>query len=310
MKVKEIITENTLLVEDFTSMLNKIPILKIISLAFGSSFLYDHYSKMQDLETQYKQYQTGDKSTKLFGNSSPQDAAALATSEREKIIGETMLVVGTLTQSYSKVFNFIGMLVGKVGGGGGALAGGALGAFGGPAGMVAGATLGSKLGKGLGGAFGILGGLAKIIESGKAGALFQVFMSSKTGQEFLNNYIISAITTGQAELPVALYDKGVQLLKDLGVNVSSAETNIKKPSSDSTSATATPADKSNSAFAINYDSKNPKIMYINGVQVTDAEGYQYRGDKYLKDIKLHAQLLKVPDPTANIPKKPGKDYSY
>ena len=58
------------------------------------------------------------------------------------------------------------------------------------------------------------------------------------------------------------------------------------------------------------DPRNPNIIYVDRVAITDAEGYQLVGNRTLAQIRNSALSLGRPDPTAGIPKKPGRDYNY
>lgn len=314
MKVKEIITENTILAEDFSAILKKFPWLQAMTVGLGAKFVYDHYTKLQDLEEEYKKYLNGDTTTELFKNKSPEEALKIAQDARTKLIGESALVVGAATKSSSKMFYLLSNLVGKFGGIAGAVAGGLMGIAGGPAGMIAGGMAGAKLGSMAGAPIGLLGGLAKLVEGGIKGTAFVAFMDSALGQKFLNSYIMQILTTNSGKIPAWLEKQGMDALKSVGVDVpKSAISSIptQSPTLPASGKKMTTEPKWNKQpLIVVDDEKNPKIRYVNNVQITDNEGYQSLGDRYINGIKQLARLIGAPDPTENIPKKPGRNYNY
>lgn len=59
------------------------------------------------------------------------------------------------------------------------------------------------------------------------------------------------------------------------------------------------------------DPKNPKIKYINNVQFTDEQGYLLPGlTTTIPDLQNFAKRHGKPDPFANIPRNPNKQYDY
>ncbi len=64
------------------------------------------------------------------------------------------------------------------------------------------------------------------------------------------------------------------------------------------------------AMSVERDPRNPKIIYVDRVRITDAEGYQDVSNRWIADIRRRAEGLGRPDPTQGIPKKPGRDYNY
>lgn len=69
-------------------------------------------------------------------------------------------------------------------------------------------------------------------------------------------------------------------------------------------------DTTPSSLMVGTDPNNPKIKVVGGVKITDAQGYQSVGDSYLNGIRNSFRVAGLPDPTAGIPKKPGKNYNY
>lgn len=55
-----------------------------------------------------------------------------------------------------------------------------------------------------------------------------------------------------------------------------------------------------SGFRIRRDPNNPKIVYYNDIQISDANGKQKVDDYMLKNIRDTAKSLNMPDPTAGI----------
>ncbi len=59
------------------------------------------------------------------------------------------------------------------------------------------------------------------------------------------------------------------------------------------------------------DPKNPKIRFINNVQVTDEDGYLLTGMRqHIRYLQTVARDTGKPDPFANIPRNPNKQYDY
>jgi hypothetical protein len=290
------------------AIITKFPILRAVELALGGAFLVDHYKQLQDLYDQYARYKAGDRHTELFGNASQKEAEQIAFDTRNQLMGEMALSAGAITKVSSKAFAFLSKL----------LTG---------AGKSAGKLLlgrgGKAMGGAIGGAFGlpfkVVSLLAKIIEGGVAGAAFQAFLASDAGKEFLKNSIVQAVTTGTITVASDFYEQLLAILKSVGIDVPDfLEPEIKNPEGSHPNPDAisgkvisdNPRWKSR-PLQVAYDRNNKKIMYVNDIQITDADGFQKVGDRMIQDIRDTARVYNnAPDPTAGIPKKPGARYSF
>lgn len=290
-------------------LIAKFPVLKVIEAALGGSFLIDHYSKLQELQNQYARYKAGDYKTELFGHVSQKEAEEIAKNTKEKLMGEMALSIGAMTKSSSKVFGFLSKLSGGIGKAAGGLIGG-----------KAGAMIGSKAGI----PFKAAAALAKLLEGGAKGAIFQGFLTTDFGKEFLNSTIMQSITTGTVHIASEVADQLVATLKSLGVELPNSIMPSDTGSSAQEPATTKPTTALGSnrvisdnprwksrPIKVSYDKNNKNIMYVNDIQITDAQGYQSTGDSMIKHIRDTARVANnIPDPTAGIPKKPGTRYEY
>ena len=292
----------------------KVPMLRAIEVAIGGTVLKDLYSDFTSLQDQYARYNAGDYHTELFGNASKREAAEIADNTKSKIMGEVIISAGALTRSSSKAFNFLNKLVGGTGSFAGKTVGGLFGG-----------SLGKKYGGKLGGLAGmpfkVGAGLAKMLEGGVKGVAFQGFLESDVGKEFMDSAVMQYITTGTAEFGEDVYSRILSTLQSLGVNVPDA---IKPDAKEQDKVAGSSAQTPQSGRVVSdnpkwqrrpllvaYDKGNPKIMYVNNIQITDADGFQLVGDNMLNSIKDSARIANnAPDPTAGIPKKPGTRYSY
>jgi hypothetical protein len=296
--------------ESFNDVLvaaKKAPWFKFLSAALGGSLLVDFYDQYSSLSSQYSKYQNGDQTTTLFKNMTPEQANKVAYEEKSRIIGTITTELLLIFKVPSKAFKLIQVLLTA----GGYLAGGALGAIvGGVPGAIAGSRVGASLGKS--GGF-LISKLIGFIEKGSTSPFFLAFLKSDYGQDFLNSWVVKLITTNAGELGVDLYDKGIKAIKSTGVEVPKAMTSdIKKPDEvDSQTDTSRETSKWDSPpLVVQFDKKNKNIIYVNNVQVTDAEGYQITGDSHVRDIKQKAALIKADDPTRLFKRRPGKNYNF
>lgn len=269
--------------------------LNALNIAFTAAFLKEWYEKFEFLEQEYAKVLAGDKTTETFGNATPEEAYALAQSERRKLLGEASAVILVNLGVFSKASQFLGFI-----------AGGAGKAVGGEAGKFL-----AKL------PFSVTQKIAKMLEGGPVQkAALTAFIASPKAQEFL-----SYITFGLLDIPVKYVRDGLGLTAELaldGLNAALTAAGISAPDILKTKITPPVGDPKDPAtgmahdlgMSVQRDPKNPKILYVDRVQITDADGYQLVGNKSLANIKNAANALGRPDPTAGIPKKPGKDYNY
>ena len=265
----------------------------VILAGITADTAYNYYGQISDLEEQYQRVLKGDKTTKLFGDVTPEEAYKLANSQRTKLIGEVVVALGLSLGVTSKafgVFGSIGKAIGTTVGGGKYSTGGTvLGAIGAAPGRLAAM-------------------MAKVIEGGPVRkSLFLIFMQTPAGKTFLENAWVEMFTKGVGIPTAATIDLGIQALEAAGVNVPDAvKTKITDPDPGTTADGK--IDISNQNMPTTRSSSNPKIVYVNGVQISDENGYQSVGDELMNDIRADAAALKKPDPTAGIKKDPTKTY--
>jgi hypothetical protein len=267
------------------------PILQdVLKWGVTAEFALNYYTQLAELEDQYQRCINGDKTTKLFGNATPQEAYELASEQRKKLLGEVVLGVGLSFKVASRAFGLLGS-VGKwvgttIGGGKWTATGQVLGAVGGAPGKI------------------LSWGLSKIVEGGPVrNAAFLAFLQTPWGKEFLENSVVEAFTSNVGGLTAATIDLGIKGLEAAGVTVpDAAKTKIQDPSTD--------AEKAAASDPTTNVQKSSKGTFINGVQVADERGFQTVGDKMMNDIRADAVALGKPDPTVGIKKDPSKKYDY
>lgn len=263
------------------------PAKQLLGAAAVTPMIIDYYEKISELEDQYNAVLNGDTSTKLFGGMSKEEAYRAAAEKRKQYIGELSIAIGAAIASVpaSKLVNFIGSGAGK---------------------LVS-----------VGGSIPLIGGLVKLPFSAAAklislgGPAIPLFMQTDAGQKFLASNIIKGITelTGSVvAVGLDLFNAAVEeVAKRLGVDATPVtditKSKIQKPAGmgaefDPNSAIS----KIPPQLRITRNPSNPKIMYIGGVQVTDATGKRTAGDSLIKQFQLSAAAADVPDPTAEIGK--------
>lgn len=269
-----------------------------ISLGIGTKYALDYWEKIIELEDQYAKWQAGDRATELFGaEESKEQVDRMAYEHRTRLIGQ--LTTGVLAAVAS------GPLSKGTAAGGKAL------------GSIFGFLSGSKL----------VGGLvalpvtvvSKLIKY--AGPGLTLFLTTETGQKALGYAYVDMIMQGIGKVTEktlnAIYNGVDALAKKVGID--GATDALRSPIKDPTPSTVTNPDgsvvprlldKTPSSLKVGTDPNNPKIKFVGGVQITDAQGFQSVGDNYLNSIKNSARVAKLPDPTAGIPKKPGVNYNY
>jgi hypothetical protein len=268
-----------------------------ITVGIGTKYAIEYWEKLSELEDQYERWVAGDRTTELFGNiENKAEVDQLANQERNRLIGQLVIGVGAAV--------------------GGLAAAKATQAMGNMFGKGVGAGTGSKL---AGGLISLTAGPAALLIK-YAGPGLTLFLSTETGQKAISSvyvdWIVSGLGNVTAKTMDLIYDGIDALAKKVGIDgaTDKLRSPIKDPSADKADASGvvTPAmlDKTPAKMRVGTDPKNPKIKLVGGVQITDAEGFQAVGNNYLASIKREAQALKLPDPTAGIPKKPGVNYNY
>jgi len=262
---------------------NQTKIWSVIGWGVAVDVIRDYYYKMSDLETQYQQYVGGDRETQLFGDRPPSEAYALADQLRTKYVGELGVMVATSVASMTvaRRVKAFGALVGGILGNG---------------------TLGQGLVK-------ISSGLAAaIVAAGGPG--IAVFLQTETGQKLMADAMVSLIVNPLAKMATVTWDAAIPVLQlvanqtdhpEVAAQLGSVTTNIKRTE---------PAAPSNSMRAVS-SKTNPLAKYVDGSLVTDpATGYLLHNiPAFLTDIRDKARVRGLPDPLANIPRDPNKDYA-
>jgi hypothetical protein len=276
--------------------------LNALNLAFTAEFLREWYAKLIALENEYQAFLAGDKETN-FGDATPEEGFQLAQERRRKLLGEASAVILVNLGVLSTASKFLGYISGGVGK---------------AVGGVVGGRLGGEAGKFIASLpFSVTQKIAKLIEGGPAQkAALTAFIASPEAQKFL-----SYITFGMLDIPVKIIRDALGLTAEIaldGLNKGLEKLGVTAPDMIKTKITAptpTPGDTATGyqhdlAMSVQRDPKNPKILYVDRVAITDKDGYQDVGNATLADIKNRANILGRADPTSGIPKKPGKDYNY
>lgn len=266
-------------------------VLSFINYGIGTAIAYDYWKKIHELEDDWERYMAGDRTTENFGDEPDQSKAYhQAQEKRKRYLGELTVGIGAAVAALpaAKAVGALGKVFGAVTTG------------------VTGSTLAGGFVKLTADA------AAKLIKY--AGPGLALFLQTDTGRKFLQNSFVDAIVSGAGTITSATlklaYDAIDELAKMVGIDNATAglRSKIKDPNQDPLKSDPGLLDKTPSSMKVQKDPSNPKIIYIGGVQVTDADGYQAIGNSYLQSIKDDARALKMPDPTAGIPKKPGKVY--
>jgi hypothetical protein len=276
------------------------------TIGIGTSYAVDYWEKISQLDQDYEDWMNGDRETFYFKNEENKAVVDRAYAQmKNKLVGELTLGVGAAV---------LGLTPAKIPGVVGTL-------FGGVAGTAAGVATGSVT-TGL-----LTGGLVKLsstyatklIRYGGPG--LTLFLSTKTGQDALTNSYVDAIVSGVGATVNVISDSTLKLIYkaiDALVEKVGGPPNITAtwPGGAASGAaargntTARAQTKGDWRLKKETDPANPKRIFIGGVQVTDDEGYQLRGDSYMRGISNTARAIREPDPTVGIPKKPGKDYNW
>ena len=226
------------------------------------------------------------KTTAIFGDDSKEAAYAHANKIRAKLIGEVVLGVGVSLGVTSKAVGLVGSL-GK---------------------WITTAVTGSTTAGKLVASPATLGAwLVKLVEGGPLrNAALLAFLQTPYGKQFLETSVVELITGTVGGVTAATLDLGVKAMSAAGIEAPAAvKTKITDPRSPEDQASA--ADPTTN---VQKNPTNPKIRYVNGVQISDENGYQAIGDKMMNDIRADAVAVGKPDPTAGIKKDPNKKYDY
>jgi hypothetical protein len=277
------------------SRINKIPSTTLSFLKWGLTLDYinDYFVEIAELESQLERVRAGDTTTEIFGTMSVPEAENAAKEFRNKRLAETVAVGMLGFGVASKALNGLGLLGKSLGTA--ALGKGAAGQAVG-AGLSAGPRLGAML--------------AKLVEGGSVRNIALItFLQSDMGKKFLENAYVDMITQPAGALLSATINLGIQALEAAGIQVpDAAKSKISPPGGKPPASTAAQANVPRQ-LQVQRDPNNPKIMYINRVQVTDANGNQFVGNKMLDDIKRFATRMNMPNHEVfSIPKDPNKIY--
>jgi hypothetical protein len=264
-----------------------------ITVGIGAKYAIEYWEKLSELEDQYERWNAGDRTTEIFGAIEDKaEADRVAFTERNRLIGQLVIGVGAAVGGLAaaKATQVMGNMFG--------------------AGVKAGT--GSKL---AGGLISLTAGPAALLVK-YAGPGLALFLSTETGQKAISSiyvdWIVSGIGNVTAKTMDLIYDGIDALAEKVGITgaTDKLRSPIKDPNADSPGVTPAMLDKTPAKMKVGTDPNNPKIKFVGGVQITDAEGFQAVGNNYLASIKREAAALKLPDPTAGIPKKPGANYNY
>ena len=258
----------------------------ILKWGVTAEFALNYYTQIAELEDQYQKCIAGDKTTAIFGDDSKEAAYAHANKIRAKLIGEVVLGVGVSLGVTSKAVGLVGSL-GK---------------------WITTAVTGSTTAGKLVASPATLGAwLIKLVEGGPLrNAALLAFLQTPYGKQFLETSVVELITGTVGGVTAATLDLGVKAMSAVGIEAPAAvKTKITDPRSPEDQASA--ADPTTN---VQKNPTNPKIRYVNGVQISDENGYQAIGDKMMNDIRADAVAVGKPDPTAGIKKDPNKKYDY
>lgn len=282
-------------------------IWNIIEKGVGAVFLKELYEKIQYLNNEYEAYLSGDKSTETFGDMSSEEAADLVKEEKQNLYGQFMLASGLLLRKTDVVFNLLTKLSRFAGGSAGAIGGyQVMGGFG--------ALGGRKIGAGIAGFLPKMAGKFTNLITGSPlrNAAFMAFLASSYGQEFVKSIFVDLLVGDLfgflGEKIIKYGEKGLQAA---GIMDKTDDTE-KSSTSGSTSSSGSSAQASDtksstgkkSIMKVKKDPNNPNIVYVNGQQISDANGMQIVQNITMQNISRDAKAVGEPDPTAGIKPNP------
>lgn len=170
----------------------------------------------------------------------------------------------------------------------------------------------------------------KVMAVAKVGAIYWL-NNTKEGKEFLTQGVVGSILEWTGAGAKGLMDSMAELMQAYdgwgkkyvnaageylagGVAAATKDKPEYKPSTTDPQKTD-PATAGNDPNVpqlwVRVDPKNPKIKYINNVQVTDDAGYLLTGlRQHIKYVQNIARQEGKPDPFEKIPRNPSKQYDY
>ena len=264
-------------------------LLTTVGLIASVPLVHTYFTKISELDDQYKLYKEGNRETEIFGNMGEREAWELYRKLRSKYIGE--LAIGLVSAiSYmpmpKKIEAFM-RLVGRI-----------------PGAKVAKNVLSSIPGVGL---VKLPVTIAtKLARLGGPG--LTVLMQTEAGQKFMANSIVELITTATGAVTEATINILASVLDSVLGKVG-IDTNIRdKVDGEDRPRRLPPKDVNKTG--IYSDPKNPNIKYINGQQVTGADGYILNTiPSALRDIKRNAAMRGLPNPLDQLKYDPNKQYT-
>lgn len=285
--------------------------LEFLKWGVTLDYVNDYFVEIAELENQLERVRAGDKTTEIFGDATVEEAEKAAKEYRNKRLAELVAVGMVSFGVASKAFNGIGYLTKSL------------------VTVAGGGASGARLAGGFAASPAKLAALlSKLIEGGPIRNIALItFLQSDMGKKFLENvYIDTFLQTAGALLSTTI-NLGIQALEAAGITVPDAvksKINPPEPAVGSAAPSSTKTSPSDSTkdygpgidpskvlrqLKVTRDPKNPKIIYINNMKITDADGYQDVGNSMIDDIKRIATYAKMPKHVVfSIPKDPKKIY--
>lgn len=286
--------------------------------------LYEFYKDYKNIVTQKEQYDAGDKSTELFGNLSPEDVKQKYDNELNSIVGKAVIIAAPQLRIPGVAGKFGSWIVK----GGMAGAGGTVGfMFGGPGGAMAGAAAGGAIGYA---SLGIIKAMSSLLSKGISGVAFVSFVNSDAGQKFFSDMLhgeLLSIIGGNAR---SFYNSAATILQSFMKGFNGGTSDTQSPDATGTTGTADQHKQTAAAPAATAASPNltpeqssvekefnawplkitfkGKQAFVNGMPVSDNDGYRTVGEYALRNYKTTAQHMGKEFPMQIIPPKPGKEY--
>lgn len=165
----------------------------------------------------------------------------------------------------------------------------------------------------------------KAATAGRIGAIYWL-NNTEEGKKFLTTGIVGSILQWTGEGATWLTEQFATLLKSYdgwgkeyvnaagefiqkGTDAVTKDKPAYKPNDPN--AKDAEFDLNNPQLSTRVDPKNPKIKFINNVQITDENGYLLTGmGKHIQYVQDIARTANKPDPFANIKRDPTKKYDY
>ena len=292
------------------TIVNKSSVFKILQLLGVVYVIYDYWTETNHIEDEYKEYLEAFKAKKqpnennyFYGVESPEEAYKLAQDARELALGKAtslILLSAGLLSKFIKGFGTIieWMLGGK---------------------YVPGARLVAMPVK-------ALGSLISLIENPLVAASLAAFFTTEMGKSLLYNSVVMMITSMTGKVSAVAIDNVVaainalgelitekypKLAKMLGIDqgvITKPSERLPPPETARSPADVAQRDKEKAQVTdvnVPADLKTKtvgKMLYVGGVQITDADGKALPGiGDRLKRIDQIANSWDLPSPVANIP---------